>query len=287
MPKYTCERCNKVFAQKSHYDNHLKRKKPCLLTSPSAPDNSKFTPITEQSDDDNDLKCEYCGMEFTRKGNKMRHINGRCKKINGKDDAMEKLTEKLIAMDARMKKLEEENKKLKVSEMKGITINTININSYGGILPFGKEIRNGISDLEYKGIFNRGFRSVPALVEKIHFDKNKPQNHNVYMSNVHEKYVVVYDGNDWILKNRDEFLQDMIDNNSMFLEDKFEELLDKLGDCEINKFKKFLDEIDDDKTTNKIKEELKMLFYNNRRMVRETKKLLKPDNVKQITQTDE
>ena len=29
MPKYTCERCLKVFSQKSHYDKHLNKKTPC------------------------------------------------------------------------------------------------------------------------------------------------------------------------------------------------------------------------------------------------------------------
>lgn len=29
MPKYHCERCGKEFSQKSHYDSHKKRKKPC------------------------------------------------------------------------------------------------------------------------------------------------------------------------------------------------------------------------------------------------------------------
>lgn len=29
MPKYTCERCLKEFSQKSHYDKHQNKKKPC------------------------------------------------------------------------------------------------------------------------------------------------------------------------------------------------------------------------------------------------------------------
>ena len=32
MPEYTCERCLKVFAQKSHYDKHMNRKRPCQNT---------------------------------------------------------------------------------------------------------------------------------------------------------------------------------------------------------------------------------------------------------------
>ena len=29
MPKYTCERCFKEFSQKSHYDKHQNKKRPC------------------------------------------------------------------------------------------------------------------------------------------------------------------------------------------------------------------------------------------------------------------
>ena len=29
MSKYSCERCGKEFSQKSHYDSHKRRKKPC------------------------------------------------------------------------------------------------------------------------------------------------------------------------------------------------------------------------------------------------------------------
>jgi hypothetical protein len=29
MSKYSCERCGKEFYQKSHYDSHKRRKKPC------------------------------------------------------------------------------------------------------------------------------------------------------------------------------------------------------------------------------------------------------------------
>ncbi len=31
MGKYSCEKCAKSFSQKSHYDKHLSRKKPCEI----------------------------------------------------------------------------------------------------------------------------------------------------------------------------------------------------------------------------------------------------------------
>ena len=38
-------------------------------------------------------------------------------------------------------------------------------------------------------------------------------------------YAIVYDGNDWKLKERDDILQQLIDDKTEILSDKFDELL--------------------------------------------------------------
>lgn len=116
--------------------------------------------------------------------------------------------------------------------------------------------------------------SVPALVEKVHFDKNKPENQNIYMSNMRNDFVLVYDGNDWKLVNKDEVLDELYDDKVCILENKFQELIDKLPERIIDKFKKFLDKADNDSTKENIKTDLKLLLYNNRKMVESTRKLL-------------
>jgi hypothetical protein len=42
-----------------------------------------------------------------------------------------------------------------------------------------------------------------VLIEKVHFDVNKPQNHNIYISNLKNKYIMIYDGNKWECKDRE------------------------------------------------------------------------------------
>lgn len=44
------------------------------------------------------------------------------------------------------------------------------------IIGYGKENLSHILEKDYKAIFNRGFKSVQALVESIHFNRNKPEN---------------------------------------------------------------------------------------------------------------
>ena len=45
-----------------------------------------------------------------------------------------------------------------------------------------------------KTIFHKGFKSVENLTKSLHFDKNRPENHNIYISNIKDNYVMMYDG---------------------------------------------------------------------------------------------
>ena len=45
---------------------------------------------------------------------------------------------------------------------------------------------------------------IPSLIKKIHFNPRKPENHNIYISNIKNKYIMVYDGDKWNLSNQNE-----------------------------------------------------------------------------------
>jgi molecular chaperone DnaK (HSP70) len=115
--------------------------------------------------------------------------------------------------------------------------------------------------------------STPALVEKLHFDKNLPENHNVYISNLRDDYVLMYDGKIWRLKDRDDALQQLYEDKSDILETKFEELIEKLDDQTIRMFNRFLKIKDtDDEKIKIIKKELKKTLYENREIKIKTRK---------------
>lgn len=177
MTKYNCERCGKDFKQKCDYESHINRKIKCteIPHKPSfLPQKSSFS-IKREEDDQN--KCHYCGKEFTRKDNLMRHIDGYCKIKKENDRKMEDLMDKLIKLEENFKKIEGEMVDLKKenSEYKrqlqigNINNGTQQINNYINILPFGQENTKTITDQEYQKIMIRGFNSVPELVKKIHF----------------------------------------------------------------------------------------------------------------------
>ena len=75
------------------------------------------------------------------------------------------------------------------------------------LVAYGKEDYDKLSDKEYQIIINKGFKSVQELVKTLHFNKNYPENHNIYISNLRDNYVMVYDGKQWEVKNRKETIE--------------------------------------------------------------------------------
>ena len=122
-----------------------------------------------------------------------------------------------------------------------------------------------LTDKDYLRIMNKGFKSVPKLIEEIHFNPNKPENKNIYIPNIKNKYAMGWNGQKWDLMNRNEVIDDMYDDKSNILIEKFEELeSSNIDKNTLKKFRRFINKQDDDDIKNKIKEEIKLLLYNNK-----------------------
>ena len=116
----------------------------------------------------------------------------------------------------------------------------------------------------------------------MHFDRNKPQNHNIYISNIRNNYAIVYDGTEWRLKERDAILQQIIDEKGEYLSGKYDQLLPELDEHTVKKFSRFLEQRDDLDVLQIIKKDLKLVLYNNRKIPEKTKCLLETSNDKLI-----
>lgn len=283
MLNYICERCLKEFDQKSNYDNHINRKFPCKENPHKTSKHHQNSLKIENSE----LICHYCRKEFSRKDNLMRHIDRYCKVKKENDKKMDILMEKLIQIEENNKRLEENDKKNKkdIEKLKEENFNYKNIinntqNNIGThnnisfkINAYGTEDISQITDNDYKKIFARGMNSTPAFVEKLHFNKNIPENHNIYISNLRDAYVLMFDGQIWRLKDRDDAIQQLYEDKSDILESKFEELIKILNEPIIKMFKRFLKIKDnDEKKIKVIKKELKKTLYENRKIAIATRK---------------
>jgi len=157
------------------------------------------------------------------------------------------------------------------------TNNLLNIAKVN-IVKFGSENISHISDDMYKKILGRGVRAIEEFIECSHFDKTHPENHNIYITNIRNEYLVLYDGDKWIITQRDEKLEDIIYAKSDFLCRKFKELSNSMNPNDVFKFKKFMEIKDDQTTIDLIKHELVLKFYNNRHVPAELRKQIDIEN---------
>ena len=80
---------------------------------------------------------------------------------------------------------------------------------------------------------------------------------------------MVYNGDQWNIQDRNEVINDMIEDNTNILEDKIEDWLEKGKQYPqiMKKFNRYLEKKENDIVIDKIKQEIKFILYNNREIV--------------------
>jgi Zinc finger, C2H2 type len=257
MPDYICSRCQKVFFQKCDYQRHVSRKFPCKIVGEKI-----------------QYKCEFCSKSFTRKYNLNRHLDI-CSDKRTKEIVRKEMDERL---KEEMEKLRAENRQLQIIQNNS---NNNNITQNINIVAYGKEdTEKLLTNNDFRSIMRRGMMSIPELVRRIHFDEKTPENHNVYISNLRGKYVLMHDEKKWRLVDLKEALQQIYGDHYDILMTKFEELvgIDFLDETTVDKFRIFLNYVNssydenDEPLPNKyvemVKEFLKKALYENRDIVK-------------------
>ena len=261
MVTYICDECSKTFEHKGSYTKHINRKFSCTFS-------------------DKDMMCFSCKKEFNSKTTLWRHRK-QCK--NNKNLSVNNVLN--------------DNRNLIDNSTTNNTNNTLNQNmKVDGdvkLVKFGNENLSYISDDLFKSILGRGFKAVEELVDHSHFHPDHPENYNIYIANIKNDYVVIYDGKKWNINKKEDVFEDIVYAKSDFLCMKFKELISQMTETGIKKFTNFINERDEDKTMNKIKGELKLQLYNNRYLPERLRKqmeateriLLKDLNKKQPKRT--
>ena len=154
----------------------------------------------------------------------------------------------------------------------GVNIGTQNIQNIQNnikILAYNKTDMTHLKDKDYIKFLSHSNFCVPHMIKKLHFDPRKPENHNIYISNLKNNFVMVYNGNQWNIRDRNEVINDMIEDNTNILEDKIEDWLEKGKQYPhiMKKFNRYLEKKENDIVIDKIKQEIKFILYNNREIV--------------------
>ena len=239
--------------------------------------------------------CNFCEREFSRKDSLVRHLKT-CKEKK-KDDTVKESMEELVKLlndkekqlkeelDKRDKQIEELIKKAGLSTTNNNTNNiTNNIQNNIKLLNYKETDTSHLTENDYVKCLEHYNFCVPHLIRKIHFNPKKPENHNIYISNLKNSYVMIYINNKWKVKNRDETILRMIDDKQVILEKKIQEWVESGIQYPkvMAKFSRYIEKREENDVINAIKEDIKLMLYNNRNMIIENNKRISQNNKKLI-----
>jgi len=277
MVVYECTHCNFVTSLRANHDAHLKTAKH-LKRQQSSPKVAQN--IAQSSPKSNAILCKYCAQEFKHKSSMYKHIKYTCTK-NKDEDIKElvrlmnlQLEQKDREIDMHKKQLESQSKQLETQskqidklaaklEIHG-SFNTTNIQNNIQLLSFKDTDYALLTDNDYEQCLRHVNCCVKQLIEKVHFNPAKPENMNIYISNLKDKYLMVYENGNWNIKTKKE-LDLLYEQKEMMLEEWISEQ-DKYPELK-EKFIQYLHNKDNDETLNMIKDEIKMMMYNKRMLL--------------------
>ena len=232
-----CHHCNKCFFNSSALYEHFKI---C--------DDYKET-FNKYSN--NKFKCKCCEKTFTTRQGKYKHMKYYCRKK--KDN----LDNNIIIKELREsnEELRESNQELKIMIEKLInsktninhgtinnangdinTMNNIQINNYGS------ENIKYITDKVFKKLLTNPMSAITRLIELKHFHPEHPENHNVKITNIHDKYAKIYQDKKWLIKHKKNVVEDLVEN----------------GYADFEEFK----DLNEDELAEKIKEKYALMHNN-------------------------
>lgn len=215
MPSYNCKRCMKSFNDKSKFRNHLLRKTLCKIGEGG--ENMQYIDIWKiyfPKIDFNEIKkkkgckkrsvyiCDNCGKIIKHSSSYYRHINKTCS-INAKLSDMKKEIKEQNNLISKLIDMKDKSNVTNIFNQNNINITLNN---------FGEEDLSHISDKFVNSIITHmNNMAIVRYIQEVHF-KN-PSNKNIKMIDEETKYMMIRKNNQWILGNKNNVIDGMININ--------------------------------------------------------------------------
>lgn len=249
LVKHVCPTCFKIFGSKKLLNRHLNKKLSC-----------------DRNTDKYKFQCEHCMYKCQKRCELTTHIKnkGCCHyssvNIENKKNVINS-NNKQITNGSHNKIIENSNNQI-----------NINLNKYVKIVEYGKEKKSFMSEKEILHFLFMGVMSIPEVVKFIHFNKAKPEFHNIYISNIRSEYACKFDGEQWNLCDKDDAIEEEFNRACDFLENMYDEYKNKgkLGELTIEKMDKFMVRKDKPDYMENMAAKILLVLYNNRHMVEDT-----------------
>jgi hypothetical protein len=221
---FTCHLCDRQFGLKQTLQRHLTRQTDCQIKS---------------------NQCKGCNKTFYDSSNRKKH-------------------ETKCLADQKYKLLEAKVHELELMLKSGV--NPLSIEKHNNannfvINKYGCEDISHITRKDMITVFRKCFSSVPHFIKLKHFNKETPQNCNMYIADIKSRYAFIYNNDKWEIIDKNVLLDELYSENCKYLECEFNKM-DELDEITINKFEMFLNKKDEDATSNMVKENIRQLLYN-------------------------
>ena len=260
---FTCEVCNWSFVRKQNLNRHLKSQRHLLNLSSEA--SSSHT-------------CNYCKKTFKFTSGLSKHRK-MCKK-NEKNVANKiEILENTVLQEREQHQKERDELRAQIALLldkhAGSTttnnqhIETQNIetqqNIHIHINAFGHENIDYLDEKAIVACIDRVYKSVPAILEKIHFDPNHPENHNIKITNRKLPYASVMGENKkWKTVDKKDAIETMVFNGYNLLDEKYPDNKDNLTNYKRDKFEDFQDNFqnEDRKLHKQLRTDVELMILN-------------------------
>ena len=280
---YHCKCCNYLTTRANDFQKHLKTKKHLAKANVSKmyPSVSKcIQNVSKKSRSpknetfNTSFQCKYCGKKYKYSQGLSKHIKYSCKE--SKDEDMKELARLLNEIKEQNefkdkeitilhKQIDKLTNKLQIQNinMQNNTLNNIQNNYNIKLLNHSDTDYTHLSDNDYINCIKKNNFCVKQLIESVHFNDEKPENKNIYISNIKTNYVMLYKNNKWQIVNRKEQIDNLYEYNEIVLEEWYKNYKDKDNEM-VNSFTRYLKSKDDNEIIDNIKQEILLMLYNNR-----------------------
>ena len=244
--------------------------------------------LDEESNANNTLYCTYCGKLFKHKSSRSRHEKQYCQYneripysrlvdlLNNKNDLIMKIDGENKSYDTKLNQLKDKIKTLvdKIEcietgyENKNDTKSSKNINAILNINNYHQTNYDFLTKTDFVRCIRDCNKCVPRLVERVHFNPNRPENMNIFVSSYQGKFLMIYRNGKWIMRPKKSEVDTLFEEKELILENWLDEFGEQYPEL-VHKYKRYINNKNSAgvQFINELKNEIVMLLYNNRDMV--------------------
>ena len=235
----TCSVCSKIYRTQHGYNNHISLNR-CKVK-------------------DDSVICKFCDKSFSnkyhRKVHELKCINHYKNNIQTLQEEIQHLKQTILSSNI-----------TNISNVTNINNGKIN-NTTIVINNLGNEDISHITKKQILRALQMNKGCPVELVKLIHFNKEKPENHNIYKPNFKDKYVKYCENNIWKIGDLMKIVTELYLSKMDIAEEKFEELKQFLEDSKKDRFQELLDNREEPEIMGEILKRIIEILYNERSMI--------------------